>query len=84
MDTTEHALISAIGGYTLAAKHDSREMSAPARQAAENKLNTSLIGEVDPDGQLPPDELARRLKAARSAYFARLAHKRYRNESTAG
>lgn len=31
--------------------------------------------EVDPDGTLPPDELARRAEHARKAYFQRLALK---------
>jgi hypothetical protein len=29
--------------------------------------------EVDPEGVLPPDELARRVASARSAYYQRLA-----------
>jgi hypothetical protein len=50
---------------------DRRAATAPARQGLERKF----IAEVDPDGTLSPTELARRVKSARAAYFARLALK---------
>lgn len=64
-----------IGGYSLAAKHDSRVVSAPGRKASAQKLNERLLAEIDPDCQLSEAERARRLEAARKAHFGKLALK---------
>lgn len=49
---------------------------AKRTQAGRDKFEQRFIREVDPDGVLPPAELAARVKSARSAYFAGLALKR--------
>jgi hypothetical protein len=53
------------------AKHDTREITAPARKAFLSKFEA----QVDPEGQLAPVERERRAQAARRAYFKRLALK---------
>jgi hypothetical protein len=45
----------------------------PARAAFQRKFEL----EVDPDGILDPDEREKRASAARSAYYTRLAHRRW-------
>jgi len=55
--------------YAMHAKHDSRETSRPGREAFLARFER----EVDPDGELEPEERARRALAARRAYFTRLA-----------
>jgi len=75
VEQNDRARIGRIGGYTRSALHDSREMTALARQASRDNLDARLLAKVDPDGAFPPDERRRRLTAARSAYFAGLAHK---------
>jgi hypothetical protein len=65
------ALRGRIGGFTTHSRHDSREITAPAR--AEFLKRFEL--EVDPEGQLPEAERTRRAERARRAYFAKLALK---------
>jgi hypothetical protein len=64
-------LISRIGGYSLHATHDSREVTAPARAAFLRRFEI----EVDPHNQLPEGERRRRAEAARRRYFSRLSLK---------
>lgn len=68
---TERRLRARLGGLTAHSRHDSRELTAPARAAALARFER----EVDPDGTLDPEERARRAGLARRAYFARLALK---------
>jgi hypothetical protein len=65
------ALAGRIGGLRRSAKHDSREMTAKAREAFHDKF----LAEVDPQGVLPEAERLRRADAARKAYYAGLAYK---------
>lgn len=58
-----------IGAFVLHSRHDSGELTAPARAAFLSRFES----EVDPDGLLSPEERARRAEYARKAYFARLA-----------
>ncbi len=71
MPPSHHALAGKIGAYTLHAAYDSREITAPARQAFLAKFEA----QVDPERLLPEAERKRRAEAARKAYFARLALK---------
>jgi hypothetical protein len=50
---------------------DRTTATEPARQALQRKFER----EVDPEGKLPPAELAIRANHARRAYYARLALK---------
>jgi hypothetical protein len=50
---------------------DRTAATAPARAG----LDATFAAEVDPDGSLGPEELARRIAAKRSAHFTRLARK---------
>lgn len=54
-----------------AAKYDGREATAKARAAAEGRFER----QVDPNGELPTDERARRAEAARRAHFVGMAAK---------
>lgn len=58
-----------IGAYALHAKYDSQELTKNARATFLARFER----EVDPDGTLPAEDRARRAKAARSAYFRKLA-----------
>jgi hypothetical protein len=58
-------LARSIGGYSTAAKYDTREITAPARKSFRSKFEAR----VDPDGELSPAERERRAEAARRAYF---------------
>lgn len=57
-----------IGGYALAASHDSRETSAAGRAAFMARFER----QVDPEGILSETERQRRATAARKAYFGQL------------
>ncbi len=59
-----------MGGYAVAAKYDTKALTQPARAARDQKF----IDEVDPDGKLPQEERDRRVEAARTAYFTKLAY----------
>lgn len=51
---------------------------AKATEPARRGLEARFEREVDPDGILPPDELAKRVKAKKTAYYSRLALARRR------
>ena len=65
----EASLRGRIGAYALHARHDPKATTANARAAFLAKFER----EVDPLGELTPEERARRAGYARKAYFARLA-----------
>lgn len=46
-----------------------------ATQPARSAFDKRFERQVDPEGVLPPDELARRVKNARAAYFLDMARK---------
>lgn len=58
-----------LGAFVMHSRHDPRATTARAREAFLDRFER----EVDPEGVLPPAERARRAKAARKAYFTRLA-----------
>ena len=60
-----------IGGLTVAATHDTKAVTAPARRA----FLARFENQVDPDRQLPADERARRAEAAKRAYMLSLAQR---------
>jgi len=83
--TNLRRLAGRIGAYRLAATHDSRETTKPARDAFMRRF----VDQVDPDRKLPEKERERRAKAARSAHFTRLAlnsakKRQARNPKTGG
>lgn len=63
-----------LGASTRWATADRHKGTAPARQAFLARFET----EVDPEGQLPPDERATRAEHAMRAYFQRMAMDRER------
>lgn len=77
-------LRSRIAAHESWAKTDDRAArTAPARQAALDRFER----QVDPNGDLTPQERARRAEHARKAYFTRLALKSAqarRNRRTGG
>jgi hypothetical protein len=58
-----------IAALTLHATHDSRQLTAPARVA----FNERFVDLVDPDRILEPKERDRRAACMKRAHFARLA-----------
>ncbi len=68
-DPEEMAQRGRIGAYVTHSRHDSRELTAPAREA----FLTKFENEVDPDGTLAPEERRRRAEHARRAHMARIA-----------
>lgn len=71
MTPTERSLRARMAAYVLHSRYDSKELTAPARRA----FNDRFEREVDPDELLLPAERQRRAEAARKAYFVRLALK---------
>ncbi len=69
MTPEERALRARMAAYTLHAKRDARETTAPARAAFLDRFDRM----VDPEGVLPDAERQRRAAAARKAYFTGLA-----------
>lgn len=65
----QRSLRARIAAHKLHATHDSREITAPARQAFDQRFED----EVDPDRVLPEAERRRRVEQARKAYFTQLA-----------
>jgi hypothetical protein len=68
-DPKTMALRGRIGAHALHARHDSRELTRPARETFLRRF----LDEVDPDRTLPEAERQRRAEHARKAYMARLA-----------
>jgi hypothetical protein len=71
MTPRERTLRARMAAYILHSRYDSKELTAPARRA----FNDRFEKQVDPDGTLPPAERQRRAEAAKKAYFTRLALK---------
>lgn len=65
---TERHLRARLAALTLHATHDSRELTAPARRAFDQKF----LDQVPAD--LPEDERRRRADHLRKAHFTRLAY----------
>src|SRR4051812_28321494 len=60
-----------MGAHALHALHDSRELTKPARDT----FNRSFELKVDPTGELPPEERARRAEHARKQHYAEMAYR---------
>ena len=80
MNARERILRSRLGAYVLHSKHDSRELTAPARKAFLARFEV----EVDPNRELPEAERQRRADCAKRAYFVRLAMKSARKRGQGG
>ena len=62
-------LRNSIAAHILHSRYDSRELTAPARAAFDQKF----LDQVDPSGLLPEGERKRRAAHLRRAYFQKLA-----------
>jgi hypothetical protein len=72
VEDTYRSMVARLGAESKWMRCEDRtKATEPARQALQRKFER----EVDPDGELPPDELAIRAEHARKAYYARLALK---------
>lgn len=69
MTDAARARAGRIGGYATAARHDTRQTTAKARQT----FQASFEDKVDPERVLSPAERARRAEAARNEFYARLS-----------
>jgi hypothetical protein len=69
MDPRDASLRGRIGAHTTHGRHDSRELTRPAREAFGRRWEAL----ADPDGILDDDERRRRADHLRRAHFARLA-----------
>jgi hypothetical protein len=69
VDREVMALRGRIGAHVTHSRHDSRELTARAREAFLAKFER----EVDPDGALTPEERRRRAEHARRAHMVRIA-----------
>jgi hypothetical protein len=67
----ERRLRARAGAYRLHSLYDSRQLTANARAAFEQRF----ARQVDPDGVLPEAERQRRAECARKAYYSALAAK---------
>ena len=68
----QRATRSRLAAHVSWAKTENRTArTAPARAARDRKFED----QVDPEGKLSPDELAKRVKSARKAHFTRLSLK---------
>ncbi len=71
MEESLATLRGRAGAHAMHARHNSKEITAPARAAFMARWER----DVDPDGVLEPAERARRAEHAKKAYFASLALK---------
>lgn len=70
MSTSRRTLIARIAAAERwAHEPDRAKATAPARRGLEAKFER----EVDPEGVLPPEELAARVKSAKTAHYSRMA-----------
>jgi hypothetical protein len=67
----QRSLRARAAAYRLHSLYDSRELTAKARAAFEDRF----ARQVDPDGVLPEAERRRRAEYARKAYYTALAAK---------
>ncbi len=67
----ERSLWARAAAYRLHSLYDSRDLTANARAAFQDRF----ARQVDPEGILPEAERHRRAECARKAYFAALAAK---------
>jgi hypothetical protein len=67
----ERSLRARAAAYRLHSLYDSRQLTANARAAFEQRF----ARQVDPDGVLPEAERQRRAECARKAYYSALAAK---------
>jgi len=74
----ERTLRARAAAYRLHSLYDSRELTAKARAAFQDRF----LREVDPDGLLPEAERLRRAECARKAYYTALAAKSARARRT--
>ncbi|MFC9765609.1 hypothetical protein [Rhodococcus jostii] len=78
--TTERTLIARLAAHESWARTPNRSArTAPARRALMERFER----EVDPNGELSPQERAHRAEHARKAYFTRLALKSARSRRKA-
>lgn len=69
LTSSQRSLRARLGAHALHATHDARETTRAARATFLGRFER----EVDPAGELAPDERRRRAESARRAHFARLA-----------
>jgi hypothetical protein len=70
-DAERRSTNARIGAFAQQAKYDTRQTTRAARAEFLSRFER----EVDPDGQLDPQERRRRAEAAKSVYFIKLGKK---------
>lgn len=71
LSLSDRILRARVGAHALHSQYDSRELTSAARVAFLSRFER----EVDPLGQLSPEERARRAEHARKSYMLSLALK---------
>lgn len=69
LSPSQRSMRARLAAHAMHARHDSREVTANARQAFVERFER----EVDPDGVLPAAERQRRAEHAMRAHMTRLA-----------
>lgn len=71
LNSEQRSTNARIGAFAQHAAHDTRETTKAARAAFLDRFER----QVDPDGQLDPQERRKRAEAAKRAYFTKLGKK---------
>ena len=72
-----------LGGLAIVAGRGPDHLAAIGREGGHG-LDRRIAREAGINESLPPEEYARRLKAARTAYYVRLAERRWGKSKAAG
>ena len=73
LSPSQRSLRGAIGAHIAHSRHNGLEITQAARDTFRNTLDARLLAEIDPNGELSPEERERRLEHGRKAYFLRMA-----------
>jgi len=70
---SDRALIASVAAYSRWARRTSAQERADALAPARDGMRGKWETQADPDGVLPPDELAAAVDRLRSAHYRRMA-----------
>lgn len=73
LSPAQRSLAAAIGSFTYWSRITSPEARRAANQPARDARRRALEQQADPDGVLPPDELAAAVDRLKRAHYRRMA-----------